>query len=83
MGVPTLTRRVFLMEALGSTLLRSQDLSPEQKQRVDAAIPQKAPVKPKQPRRMLVSNLSVRDGKPWRGSSYATLPRKLRHRPNG
>jgi type 1 glutamine amidotransferase len=41
---------------------------------VDAAVPQKAPARPKQPRRLLVSNLSMRDGKPWRGSSYATLP---------
>ena len=55
-------------------LLRSQDLPPDQKQRVDAAVPQKAPARPKQPRRLLVSNLSMRDGKPWRGSSYATLP---------
>src|SRR6266536_1221612 len=74
MGAPTLSRRVFLLEALSSTLLRSQELPPEQKQRVDAAIPQKAPVKPKQSRRMLVTSLSMRDGKPWRGSSYATLP---------
>ena len=69
-----MARRVFLLEALGSTLLRSQDLPPEQKERIDPAIPQKAPVKPKRPRRMLVSSLSMRDGKPWRGSSYATLP---------
>jgi type 1 glutamine amidotransferase len=55
-------------------LLHSQEVLPEQKQRVDAALPQKAPVKPKKPRRMLVTNLSMRDGKPVHGSSYATIP---------
>src|SRR5258705_7428106 len=74
MAAQTLTRRVLLWEALGSTLLRSQELPLEQKQRIDAAIPQKAPVKPRQSRRMLVTSLSMRDGKRVRGSSYATLP---------
>jgi uncharacterized protein len=74
MAAQPLTRRVLLFEALCSTLLHSQELSTEQKQRVDAAIPQKAPAKPKQPRRMLVTSLSMRDGKTVRGSSYATLP---------
>src|SRR6185295_2325714 len=69
-----MTRRVLLFEALCSTLLHSQEISTEQKQRVDAAIPQKAPAKPKQPRRMLVTNLSMRDGKTVRGSSFATIP---------
>ena len=32
------------------------------------AVPKKASAKPKQPRRMLVTNLSMRDGKPVRGS---------------
>ena len=74
MNTHTLTRRVLLFEALASTLLNGQELSAEQKQRVDAASPQKAPATPKQTRRMLVSNLSMRDGKPVRGSSYAIIP---------
>ena len=37
-------------------------------------VPRKAQAKPKQPRRMLVTNLSMRDGKPVRGSSAATIP---------
>src|SRR6266581_1026432 len=74
MAAQTLTRRVLLLEAMGATFLHSQELSTEQKQRVDAALPQRAPAKPKQARRMLVTNLSMRDGKPVRGSSYATLP---------
>jgi hypothetical protein len=39
MAAQPLTRRVLLFEALCSTLLQSQELSAEQKQRVDAAIP--------------------------------------------
>jgi hypothetical protein len=54
--------------------LPGQELQVEQKARVDEAIPRKAPAKPRQPRRILVTNLSMRDGKPWRGSSYATIP---------
>jgi type 1 glutamine amidotransferase len=55
-------------------LLHGQLLSPEQKKQVDAAIPQTAPARPKAPRRILVSNLSMRDGRPFRGSSDAILP---------
>lgn len=55
-------------------LLHGQLLSPEQKRQVDAAIPQEAPARPKTPRRILVSNLAMRDGRPFRGSSDATNP---------
>jgi len=65
---------LLFMGALGFTLLHGQALPPEQKQKVDDAVPAKAPAIPKRPRRMLVSNLEMRDGHPWRGSSYATLP---------
>lgn len=71
---PTLTRRVLLFEALGARLLCGQELTPDQKQKIDRALPETAGAKPKQARRMLVSNLSMRDGKPVRGSSVATLP---------
>ena len=54
--------------------LPGQELQVEQKARVDEAVPRKAPAKPRQPRRILVTNLSMRDGKPFRGSSYATIP---------
>src|SRR4051812_10402873 len=74
MSVQKLTRRVLFFEAFAAAMLRGQEFSTEQKEKVDAALPQKAPAKPKQARRMLVSNLSMRDGKPVRGSSYATLP---------
>ena len=46
----------------------------EERQRVDAAIPSKAPARPKKPRRMLVSNLTMRDGRPWRNRYYKTIP---------
>ena len=67
-------RNLLLMGALGFTLLHGQELPPEQKQKVNDAVPAKAPAKPKRPRRMLVSNLEMRDGHPWHGSSYATIP---------
>src|SRR5215510_11134307 len=54
--------------------LHGQEIQPDQKERVDAAIPRQAPARPRQPRRLLVTNLSMRDGKPFRGSSAATVP---------
>ena len=68
------TRTLFLAGALCATLCQGQELTSEQKQQIDAAIPKKAPAKPKRPRRMLVSNLAMRNGKVWRGSSNAALP---------
>src|SRR5262245_15098620 len=68
-----LTRRMWLLEA-SAVLLHGQDLQEDQKRRVDEALPQKPSAKAKKPRRMLVTNLSMRDGKPVRGSSYATIP---------
>ena len=55
-------------------LLQGQSPGPEQKKQVDAAIPSNAPARPKSPRRILVSNLAMRDGKPFRGSSDAINP---------
>lgn len=67
-------RNLLLVGALGFQLLYGQALPPEQKQKVDAALPSKAPAKPKKPRRLLVTNFVMRDGHPWRGSSYDTNP---------
>src|SRR6185295_12554243 len=67
-----MTRRTLLIGGAGA--LWGQEMTPEQKALVDAAIPAKAPVKAKKRRRMLVSNLSMREGKPFRGSSYAAIP---------
>jgi type 1 glutamine amidotransferase len=63
-----------LLCVLGCMLLLGQALEPEQKQKVDAALPITAPAKAKRPRRLLVSSLEMRDGHHWHGSSYATLP---------
>jgi type 1 glutamine amidotransferase len=63
-----------LAVVLCSASLQGQELPADQKSRVDAAVPRKAPATPKQPRRMLVTNLSMRDGKPVRGSSAAAIP---------
>jgi len=57
-----------------SAIFHAQELQPDQKSNVDAAVPRQAPAKPKQPRKLLVTNLSMRDGKPFRGSSAATVP---------
>jgi len=60
--------------ALAVLLLQGQEPALEQRQKVDAALPKKAPAKPQKPRRLLVSNLAMRDGKPVRGSSNNVLP---------
>ncbi|MEO8076475.1 MAG: ThuA domain-containing protein [Acidobacteriota bacterium] len=52
----------------------AQDLQPDQRNRVDAAMPRKAQVTPGRPRRLLVMSLTMRDGKPVRGTSAATIP---------
>jgi len=69
-----LTTRACLVVVFCCASFHGQELQPDQKDRVDAAVPRKAPATPKQPRRMLVTNLSMRDGKPARGSSPATIP---------
>jgi len=51
-----------------------QEIAAEEKQKIDAALPHEAPAKPKKHRRMLVTNLSMRDGKPWKGSSHVIIP---------
>src|SRR5262245_54867070 len=55
-----MTRRALLLfgvEICGS-LLYAQELTPEQKQQIDAALPRQAPVKPKKPRRLLVTSFA-------------------------
>jgi len=52
----------------------AQRLEPDHKQRVDDAIPRQAPAKPRKPRRLLVTNLSMRNGKPFVGTSVAAVP---------
>src|SRR3954453_11519581 len=70
-----MTRRTLLFGgALGISTLGGQEPTSEQRSLVDAAIPRRAPAKPRKHRRMLVSNLSMRDGRPVRGSSFAAIP---------
>lgn len=64
---------VLFLCGLCSALLLAQELTPEQKQQVDAAVPGKAPAKPKKHRRVLVSNLAMRNGRVWRGDSNSVL----------
>jgi hypothetical protein len=56
--------KLLLIGALGFKLLYGQALPPAQKQKVDDALPATAMVKPGRPRRLLVSNLVMRDGHP-------------------
>jgi type 1 glutamine amidotransferase len=71
------TRRSIVSVCLWLVLcafVHAQEIQPDQRSQVDAALPRKAPAKPKQPRRILVTNLSIRDGQPFRGSSFNTVP---------
>ena len=65
---------LWLIWILGPVLLLGQELSSEQRRRVDAALPKSAPAKPLKPRRMLISNLNVRNGQPVRGHSNTVAP---------
>lgn len=65
----------LILPLLMLTVVSGQEgVTPEQRQLVDAALPTEAQAKPKQPRKLLVFTLEMRDGKPWRGPSYAALP---------
>jgi uncharacterized protein len=64
-------RTLPLATALACVLLQGQEPPPEQKQQVDAALPARAQARPKRPRRLLISTLSMRDGRPFRNSSWA------------
>ena len=69
-----LNTRICLVVLICSASFQAQELQSDQKARIDAAVPRQAPATPRQPRRMLVTNLSMRDGKPVRGSSAAAIP---------
>jgi type 1 glutamine amidotransferase len=64
----------LLLAVVCLTTIHAQELTPEQKQMVEAAAPDKAPAKPRKARRMLVTNLSIRNGAPFKGSSDSANP---------
>ncbi len=64
-----MSKGFWLIWILCPVLLSGQDLTSEQKRQIDAALPSDAPAKPLKPRRMLISNLNVRDGRPVQGHS--------------
>jgi type 1 glutamine amidotransferase len=70
----TISLLALLTLSFCAAAVRAQTVDPETRQKVDAAIPAKAPAKPKQPRRMLVFTLNVRDGKPYPGNHPKTVP---------
>jgi type 1 glutamine amidotransferase len=65
-----MTKRFFLLLA-GVTLYaqqpQQQPLTPEQKQQIEAAIPRKAPARPRKARRLLVTNLAKNGDRVIRG----------------
>ncbi len=65
---------LWLTWILCPVLLAGQELSVEQRRQVDAALPRSAPAKPLKARRMLISNLSMRNGQPVPGHSNTALP---------
>lgn len=71
-----LSKRIVLLLCLAVLVLsarvaNAQTIAPEQKQAIDAALASvTAPAKPAQPRVVLVSNLQIRNGKPWQAPSY-------------
>jgi len=46
----------------------------EEMRKVDEALPAQAPAKAKKPRRILVTTLTMRDGRPWKSSSASAIP---------
>jgi len=50
--------KTFLPIILFAALLAGQEATPEQKQQIDAAMPSKAPAKPRKPRKLLVISLA-------------------------
>ncbi|MEO8370915.1 MAG: ThuA domain-containing protein [Candidatus Solibacter sp.] len=50
-----------------SPWVTAQELTPEQRQQIDAALPSKAPAKPKRARRILITSLCKRDNNVIRG----------------
>ena len=65
---------VIIILILPFAPLKSQELTKEEQQKIDAALPQTAPITPKEKRRILVTNLSKRDGELWKGSSNTIIP---------
>lgn len=74
MATRALATVVCLLTLLSWSPFHAQELQSDQTQRVDAAVPRRAQAMPRKPRRLLVMNLSMRDGKPVRGTSAATIP---------
>ena len=64
----------LLIGLINCTQVNAQELDPEQKQKIDAVLPSKAPATPKKPRLLLVTNLGIRDGRPIRGHSDTAIP---------
>lgn len=66
--------RIGVVALLSCSPLLGLEVSIEQRRKIDVALPQEAAAAPKKPRLMLVTNLAMRDGKLWPGSSNDAIP---------
>lgn len=65
--------RVVLFGLIAGIAL-AQGPAAEEMRKVDEALPAKAPAKAKKPRKILVTTLTMRDGREWKSSSAAAIP---------
>lgn len=63
-----------LLLSLIPAMALAQGPGAEEIKRVDEALPARAPAKAKKPRKVLVTALTMRDGRPWKSSSAAAIP---------
>ncbi len=63
-----------LLPGLMAATALAQGPGAEDLKKVDEALPARASAKVKKPRRILVTTLTMRDGRPWKSSSAAAIP---------
>lgn len=68
-----MTRLCVSLAAVAAAAI-AQVPAAEDVRRVDDALPLRAPVKPKKPRKILVTTLTMRNGQPWKSSSASAIP---------
>lgn len=66
--------RLALLVVLCCGVAFGQGVPAELRMRIDAALPMTPAARPQKKRVILVTNLNMRDGKPWEASSFAAIP---------
>lgn len=72
-GIALLITLTLALATSAGAISHAQTLSDDNRKAIDAAIPARAPATPRQPRRLLIVNLQMRNGAPTQGPSYAAL----------